>query len=67
MGPGWYHRKECRKTFTVRVATLYERSRTVAAAPAEILRLAQDISALNEQLSQSYPKYCWFSWQFLEV
>jgi transposase-like protein len=26
MGPGWYHCNECRKKFTVRVGTLYERS-----------------------------------------
>ncbi len=26
MGPGWYHCRECRKKFTVRVGTLYERS-----------------------------------------
>lgn len=26
MGPGWYHCNECRKRFTVRVGTLYERS-----------------------------------------
>jgi transposase-like protein len=26
MGPGWYHCKECREKFTVRVGTLYERS-----------------------------------------
>ena len=27
MGPGWYHCKSCRKKFTVRVGTLYERSK----------------------------------------
>ena len=27
LGPGWYHCKECRKKFTVRVGTLYERSK----------------------------------------
>lgn len=26
MGPGWYHCRDCRKKFTVRVGTLYERS-----------------------------------------
>ena len=26
MGPGWYHCADCRKKFTVRVGTLYERS-----------------------------------------
>lgn len=26
MGPGWYHCSDCRKKFTVRVGTLYERS-----------------------------------------
>lgn len=26
MGPGWYHCSECRKKFTVRTGTLYERS-----------------------------------------
>ncbi|MEQ9447289.1 MAG: IS1595 family transposase, partial [Rhodospirillaceae bacterium] len=26
MGDGWYHCKDCRKKFTVRVGTLYERS-----------------------------------------
>ena len=26
MGKGWYHCKDCRKKFTVRVGTLYERS-----------------------------------------
>jgi len=26
MGPGWYHCKECRKKFTAKVGTLYERS-----------------------------------------
>jgi transposase-like protein len=26
MGPGWYHCKDCRRKFTVRVGTLYERS-----------------------------------------
>lgn len=26
MGPGWYHCNDCRKKFTVRVGTLYERS-----------------------------------------
>lgn len=26
MGPGWYHCRECRQKFTVRVGTLYERS-----------------------------------------
>ncbi len=26
MGPGWYHCNSCRKKFTVRVGTLYERS-----------------------------------------
>jgi len=27
MGPGWYHCKACRKKFTVRVGTVYERSK----------------------------------------
>ncbi|MCP4329992.1 MAG: IS1595 family transposase [Alphaproteobacteria bacterium] len=27
MGPGWYHCGDCRKKFTVRVGTLYERSK----------------------------------------
>ncbi len=27
MGPGWYHCKDCRKKFTVRVGTVYERSK----------------------------------------
>lgn len=27
MGPGWYHCRECRRKFTVRVGTLYERSK----------------------------------------
>ena len=26
MGPGWYHCGECRKKFTVRVGTVFERS-----------------------------------------
>jgi transposase-like protein len=26
MGPGWYHCRDCRKKFTVRVGTVYERS-----------------------------------------
>jgi hypothetical protein len=26
MGPGWYHCKDCRKKFTARVGTIYERS-----------------------------------------
>lgn len=27
MGPGWYHCKQCRQKFTVRVGTVYERSK----------------------------------------
>ncbi|MEQ9638443.1 MAG: IS1595 family transposase [Alphaproteobacteria bacterium] len=27
MGPGWYHCQDCRKKFTVRVGTVYERSK----------------------------------------
>src|SRR3546814_4986169 len=61
MGKGWYHCKDCRKKFTVRVGTLYERSHVKLhkwLMATHLLRSEEHTSELQSLMRISYAVFC---------